>query len=253
MKISATLSALLLLLFGAACAHAQEAGHGGHAAHASHAEVDGDADHKPHGSGHHRFDDADAWAKTFENPERDAWQRPDEVLAALAISETAVAADIGSATGYFPVRMARLASGGRVWGVDVEPDMVRFLNERARKEGLANLFSILGTFESPLLPEPVDLILMVDTYHHIEARPAYFRRLQSSLKPGGRIAIVDFKMGEIPVGPPESRRLAPEVIDGEMREAGYTRLTLDQELLPYQYLAVYGLDEGPTEKAQPEE
>ncbi len=214
-------------LLGAACAHAK--GHG---------EAKGD--HRVHGTVHHRFDDAEAWAKTFEDPARDAWQKPDEVIAALGLTPTSRVADIGSATGYFPVRLARAAPQGRVWGVDIEPSMVRFLGDRARAEGITNLFSVLGTPEDPLLPEAVDLILIVDTYHHIGDRPAYFRRLLGRLKPGGRVAVVDFRMGEIPVGPDESRRLAPETVTAEMTEAGYQRLSLDESLLPYQYLAIFG-------------
>jgi tRNA G46 methylase TrmB len=92
----------------------------------------------------HRFEDANRWAQVFENPERDEWQKPDEVIRALALRPDAVVTDVGSGTGYFAVRLARAVPRGRVLGVDVEPDMVRYLNERARREGLSNLSSHLG-------------------------------------------------------------------------------------------------------------
>src|SRR6266496_1223846 len=92
----------------------------------------------------HRFGDAEKWAKVFDDPERDAWQKPHEVIEALALAPDAVVADIGSGTGYFAVRLARFVPKGRVYGVDTEPGMVKYLAERARREGLANLVSIAG-------------------------------------------------------------------------------------------------------------
>lgn len=191
------------------------------------------------GHGEGRFEDAEAWAARFEDPGRDEWQRPEVVLEALALEPTSRVAEIGSATGYFAVRIARRVPEGRVWAVDVEPDMVRYLNRRARREGLPTLFSILGTAPDPLLPEPVDAVLVVDTYHHIEDRPAYFRRLAESLRPGGRLVVVDFRMGELPEGPPESMRIAPEEVGRELEEAGYRRVGEDLTSLPRQYLLVY--------------
>jgi SAM-dependent methyltransferase len=148
-------------------------------------------------------------------------------------------ADIGSATGYFTVRLARAVPRGKVWGIDIEPEMIRYLNARARREGLANLQSRLGQPHDPALPEAVDLIFICNTYHHIGDRPAYFRRLRDKLRPGGRLAIVDFKMGAIPVGPPERHRISPAKLDRELRRAGYRRLRLDRRALPYQYVAIY--------------
>ncbi len=115
----------------------------------------------------HRFEKAEEWAPRFEDPERDAWQKPDEVIAALALPPDAKVADLGSATGYFAVRLARAVPKGHVYGVDIEPDMARYLTERARHEGLNNLTAVVGEPADPKLPEPVDLVLVVDTYHHI--------------------------------------------------------------------------------------
>ena len=90
---------------------------------------------------HRRFDDAEKWSKVFDDPARDAWQKPVEVIAALKLAPDAVVADIGSGTGYFAVRLARAVPRGRVYGADVEPEMVRFLNDRAARESLGNLSS----------------------------------------------------------------------------------------------------------------
>src|SRR5512135_3343759 len=149
--------AVLLLLSVAAPAHAQHAGHG--------------------------FSNAERWATQFDDPARDTWQKPDAVIRALAPAPDAVIADIGAGTGYFSVRLARAVPHGKVIGVDIEPDMVRYLAQRAHREGLANLSAQLGAADDPRLPVKVDLVLLVDTYHHIASREDYFRRLRSSLEP----------------------------------------------------------------------
>jgi tRNA G46 methylase TrmB len=95
-------------------------------------------------SGHHRFDDAEKWADVFEDSTRDEWQLPDEVIESLAIGKEDVIADIGSATGYFPIRFARTAISGRVYGIDIEPNQVDYLNARAKRDNLPNLESIPG-------------------------------------------------------------------------------------------------------------
>ncbi len=169
---------------------------------------------------HHRFDDAARWAQEFESPEREAWQRPDLVVSSLSLARDARVADIGSGTGYFAVRIARAVPEGRVWGADIEPSMVRWLNERARREHLTNLFSTLASPDDALLPEPVDLVLVVDTWHHIEHRAQYFTALRASLRPGGRVAIVDFLL-DSPVGPPAHARVPPEEVRRDMESAGY--------------------------------
>jgi cyclopropane fatty-acyl-phospholipid synthase-like methyltransferase len=184
----------------------------------------------------HRFDDAQCWAARFEDPARDGWQKPDEVLRFLAVPDTAKVADIGAATGYFPVRFARAVPKGRVYGVDVETAMVDYLATRAKNEELKNLTAVLAAYDDPKIPEPVDLITVIDTYHHIDERPAYFRRLAASLRPAGRLAIIDFRPGS-KMGPRE--KLSAEVVEAELAQAGYKKLA-QGDFLPEQYLLVFG-------------
>jgi SAM-dependent methyltransferase len=185
---------------------------------------------------HQRFEDAERRSKIFDDPARDAWQKPEEVLRALALPSDAAVADIGSGTGYFAVRLARAVPQGRVYGADLEPDMVRFLNERAAKERLPNLTSHGAAPDDPRLPAPVDLVLVVDTYHHIGDRARYFSRLRKALKPGARVAIIDFKP-DSPVGPRHGRIAAAQV-DAEMARAGF-RPAASHGFLPYQYFLVF--------------
>jgi len=185
----------------------------------------------------HGFGGAEHWAKVFDDPARDAWQKPHEVIQALKLAPDAVVADIGAGTGYFAVRLAHMTPQGRVYAVDTEPDMVKYLGERAQKSGLKNLVPVQGAPADPKLPEKVDLALMVDVYHHIDQRAAYFRKLAGSLKPGGAVAIVDFTK-ESPVGPPPASRIAASEVKAEMKAAGYA-LAAEHAFLPHQYFLVF--------------
>ena len=190
----------------------------------------------PHGH-QHSFRDAEKWSHIFDDPERDAWQKPHEVIRALALAPDARVADLGAGTGYFSARLANMLPGGRVYAVDIEPDMVRYLEARAKREGLRNIVAVKGEPDDPRLPGQVDLVLLVDVYHHIGERSAYFGRLRDALRPGGRIAIVDFKL-DAPAGPPRAARIAPEAVKAEMKAAGY-RVTAEHAFLPYQYFLVF--------------
>jgi SAM-dependent methyltransferase len=185
----------------------------------------------------HAFRDAERWAHVFDDPERDRWQKPHEVIQALGLRADARIADLGAGTGYFAARLANMLPKGRVYAVDIEPDMVRYLEARAKREGLRNVIALKGEPDDPLLPEKVDLILLVDVYHHIEARADYFRRLRASLRPGGRVAIIDFRL-DSPAGPPRAARVAPETVKAEMSAAGYAA-PAEHSFLPYQYFLVF--------------
>jgi len=185
----------------------------------------------------HSFGDAQKWSQVFDDPKRDAWQKPHEVIQALALKPDAVIADIGAGTGYFSMRFAHMVPKGRVYGVDTEPDMVKHLAERAKREGLANVTAVAGAPDTPRLPEKADVIVLVDVYHHVGDRERYFRKLQDSLKAGGRVAIIDFRL-DSPVGPPKSARMLPEQVITEMKRAGYA-LAKEHTFLPNQYFLVF--------------
>jgi ubiquinone/menaquinone biosynthesis C-methylase UbiE len=130
----------------------------------------------------------------YEGGSRDDWQQPDRVIAALGIRPGDRVADLGAGSGYFTVRLAHaVGTSGRAYAVDVDEAMNDYLRQRVAEAGLSNVEVILGRYEDPLLPDgEVDLVLSVDTYHHLEDRPAYFRNLRRDLAPGGRVAVIDF-------------------------------------------------------------
>ena len=192
---------------------------------------------KPPDHMQHRFDDPARFAKSFDDPKRDAWQMPERVIAALALKPNFSVADIGAGTGYLSMRLAKAVPDGVVYAVDIEPNMVAHLKTRATGEKLANVTPVLASATSPNLSKPVDLILVVDTYHHIGERPDYFRSLRARLTPGGRIAIVDFRK-EAPEGPPAHFRFTPEQIKKEMAAAGYV-VDAAHDFLPRQHFLIF--------------
>jgi ubiquinone/menaquinone biosynthesis C-methylase UbiE len=206
------------------------------------------AHERPHHGGDHAtvqhgFDDVDKWVKVFDDPERDAWQKPAELVAALDIPPGSAVADVGAGTGYFNPHLARaVGAEGTVVAVDIEPNLVAYMTERAGKEGTPQVKPRLGAPDDPgLQPGEVDLVLLVDTYHHIDGRVAWFTRLKEAVKPGGRLAVVDFKPGELPVGPPEGHRIPVDKVVAELTEAGWAEVSRP-DVLPYQFVVVMRRD-----------
>lgn len=176
-------------------------------------------------------------ASHLENPQREAWQKPDEVIGRLHLRPGMKIADIGAGTGYFSVRLVRHEAAPVVYAVDIAPKMVEFLRERAAKEKMDRLHAVQGGETSPNLPGAVDLVLVVNTYHHIGDRIAYFQKLEPSLRPQARVAILDWKK-EAPMGPPAQYRFSPEQIQSEMGRAGY-RLVEQHDFLPHQNFLIF--------------
>ncbi|MEZ4434676.1 MAG: class I SAM-dependent methyltransferase [bacterium] len=219
--------------------HASHPGHHGAGHHGGH-HGGHHPEHGQHGGAHHHgFEDAQGFAARWDTPERDAWQKPDAVVAALALDPAAHVADIGAGTGYFAVRLARAVPQGTVYAADLEPAMVAHLTERAKTEGLTNIVALQAEPDDAKLPAPVDLIMLTNTYHHIEGRTAYFTRLRDHLRPGGRLAIVDYKLQFEGHGPPPEMRLAPDTVIDELRAAGYTLASRDEATLERQYILIF--------------
>jgi ubiquinone/menaquinone biosynthesis C-methylase UbiE len=173
--------------------------------------------------------------------DRDEWQRPDEVVARLAIEPGDRVADLGAGGGYFTFRLAdAVGSQGRVYAVDVDESMTDYLSERAREQGRQNVEVILGEYDDPKLPDgTIDLIFTSNTYHHLEDREAYFENVREALAPDGRVAIIDFNEQEggwfvRTFGHATSK----ETIVEEMSAAGY-RLERDHDDLERQHFLVF--------------
>jgi arsenite methyltransferase len=184
--------------------------------------------------------DSKAYIARLEDPKRDAYQKPEEVVKALKIEEGEVIADIGAGSGYFTFRLARpVGEKGRVYAVDVSPDMIVHLNRRIRDLNVKNVVTILSAPDDPLLGDgSVDRFFICDTWHHIEGHAKYLALLKKMLKPGGQVVMIDFKKAKTPVGPPMEIRIDRGDLVREMEAHGF-QLAAEHTFLEYQYFLVF--------------
>ncbi len=185
---------------------------------------------------HHDFSDAEHWTQIFDDPERDAWQKPEEVIRSMRLHKGMTVADLGAGTGYFlPHLTQAVGPQGKVIALDPEETLVAFMKKRANHEGWNNVEAKTIPLDHPGLDSSaVHRILVVDTWHHIENRTAYARLLLDCLKPDGALYVVDFTM-DSPTGPRKRHRLLPETIIEELEAAGFQARILETTL-PNQYI-----------------
>jgi len=197
--------------------------------------------HKSHSQ--QRFNEIQKWVDIFEDPARAEWQKPEEVVKKLELKPGGTVADIGAGTGYFTrLFAAAVGPGGKAIGLDIEPSMVDYMKEDAKKQGLTNYEAkIVKPDDAGLPSKSVDVIFICNTYHHIEDRVNYLKKLTGALKPNGRIVIVDFYKKPMPVGPQSvAHKISEEDVKKEFKKAGY-RLKKSLDFLPYQYYLEFSL------------
>lgn len=177
----------------------------------------------------------------LEAPDRDLWQRPDQVMDAMGIAEASVVADIGAGSGWFTIRLARrVGPQGLVYAEDVQPEMINAITRRVQREGLTNVRAVRGQNSDPRLQSgAMDAILIVDAYHEVEDRVTMLANLARALKPQGRIGVVDFKLDGTGPGPSPEERVSPDVVVKDAAKAGL-RLVRQEPFLPYQYFLIFG-------------
>lgn len=183
---------------------------------------------------------AEEWIRSLENPARDEWQQPERVVESLRLKPGQSVADIGAGSGYFSVRIAReVGPTGKVFAVDIDKGLIDHLSKRGREEKLPQLVPVLSEPGDPrLAAESVDLVFICNVIHHIENRGDYYAKLKRALKPGGRLAIVDFYKREMPVGPRLEEKIAEHDVIAELRAAGF-ELKEQFDYLNYQYFLVF--------------
>lgn len=178
----------------------------------------------------------------LEGPDRDAWQRPEQIMDALGIGEGSVVADLGAGGGWFTVRLARrVGPNGVVWAEDIQPEMIEAIERRVQREGLRNrVRTRLGTASDPRLPAAsLDAALIVDTYHEMEHPSGLLRNLATALKRTGQVAIIEHKKDGGGPGPAMEERVDPELVIRDARAAGL-ELKTRPDFLRYQYMLVFG-------------
>ena len=177
----------------------------------------------------------------LDAPDRDLWQRPDQIMDAMGIADASIVADIGAGSGWFTIRLARrVGPRGLVYAEDVQKEMMTALQRRVSREGLGNVRTVLGLNNDPKLPpNSCDAVLVVDAYHEIEDRVAMLSSIARALKPQGRIGVVDFKLDGTGPGPSAEERVSPDVVVKDAEKAGL-RLIRQEPFLQYQYFLIFG-------------
>jgi ubiquinone/menaquinone biosynthesis C-methylase UbiE len=175
----------------------------------------------------------------LEGPDRDEWQQPGKIMDALGIGEASFVADLGAGSGWFTIRLAnRVGPNGLVLAEDIQRPMIQSIKVRLDRMGLKNVTTVLGTANDPRLPVPVDAVLIVDAYHEMEQPVALLTNVASSLKPLGRIGIVDFTKNGGGPGPAMEERVDPQAVINDAKAAGLV-LRSRETFLKYQYMLVF--------------
>lgn len=175
----------------------------------------------------------------LEGPDRDAWQRPDQVMDKLLIAEGSTVADLGAGGGWFTMRLAaRVGPNGRVYAEDVQSQMIDAINRRTARAGLTNVKTVLGIKTDPQLPAPVDAVLIVDAYHEFEQPVVFLGNVAKKLKPNGRIGIIEFRKDGLGPGPAMEERVEAERVIRDAEAAGL-RLVSRENFLRYEYMLVF--------------
>ncbi len=186
------------------------------------------------------IEDFDDLVKKYEDPERVNWQNPEKVFEKMGNLAGKTVADIGVGTGYFAFRLVR--KGAYVIGIDIEDKFIEYIEDR--KSDLPEEFSdrIVTRLTVPddpnLQPNEVDWVLIVNTFYILEDRESYLKKLRQGLKSGGRLIIVDYKIGNMPVGPLEDKKLSINQATAEIENAGFKIIGTDKLSLQYQYIIV---------------
>jgi SAM-dependent methyltransferase len=224
---------VLVALLSAGCGGAARRGPGD-----AHAHREGHGHHHAHGDrvAHDEMSAAE-YAARLEPADRDVWQQPVALLAAIGVPVGGRVADVGTGSGYFLPHLSRaVGPSGSVTAEDIRADFLELVRARAVREHLDNVEARLGTADDPRLePGAYDLILFVDTYHHVADRPVFLAHLARALRPGGRLVIVDFREGALPVGPPPEHKIALAQVEREVRAAGFA-IARTHTFLPHQWV-----------------
>jgi SAM-dependent methyltransferase len=185
------------------------------------------------------FEDTEKYIAFLDRPDRAVWQKPDDVVRALQLGGSEVIADVGAGSGYFTFRFAAALPRGRVVAIDIEPEMIRHIHHKAMTEGVTNIEPVLASVDDPKVPATADIVFLCDVLHHVQDRQAWLERLHDQMKPGARLVLVEFKEGDLPEGPPAALKISHDDMLALVRDAGFTFVSEDGDLLPYQGFLVF--------------
>jgi len=185
------------------------------------------------------FAEVEKYIAFLERKDRAGWQKPDEVVAALGLAGDETVVDIGAGSGYFAFRLAKALPRGKVIAADVEPEMVRHIHHKAMTDGARNIEARLIKATAPSVPAGVDLVFICDVLHHVPRRAVWLRKIVAAMPAGARLALIEFKEGKLPEGPPEAMKIPRARIVELVSAAGLALAAEHTKLLPYQTFLVF--------------
>jgi ubiquinone/menaquinone biosynthesis C-methylase UbiE len=182
----------------------------------------------------------------LDRPEREREESTSEAIKALRLQPGMVIADVGAGSGYYTVRLARaVGPTGRVYATDVQRGMLDLIERRVKDERLTNVVTVLGSDTDPSLPaQALDLALMVDVYHELQAPQTFMRRLRETLKPGGRLVLLEFRQEDPNVPIRAEHKMS---VDGARRELSADGFTFRESVdrLPWQHVLIFSPQPAP--------
>jgi 2-polyprenyl-3-methyl-5-hydroxy-6-metoxy-1,4-benzoquinol methylase len=181
------------------------------------------------------FKEVQMYIEFLERKDRELWQKPDAVIKELSLKGTEKIADVGAGSGYFTFRLSKELPKGKVYAIDIEPDMIRHIHHKATLHNIQNIESILSTPDNPNIPKDVDLVFICDVLHHVKNKGDWLKAIFSQMKNDSKLVLIEFKEGKLPEGPPEDIKIPLEKMISITTNAGFVNLKQNEELLPYQY------------------
>ena len=185
------------------------------------------------------FEDTERYIQFLERADRAPWQKPDEVIRELHLSGSEKIADIGAGSGYFTFRFSHALPSGKVYAIDIAPEMLRHIHHKARVENIANIEVVKASPDDPHVPSDTDLVFICDVIHHVADKKAWLAKVSSQMRTGAKLVVVEFKEGDLPEGPPEKIKIPKSRLISMIEENSF-KLTADSaSLLPYQTFLVF--------------
>jgi len=185
------------------------------------------------------FAEVEKYIAFLDRPDRAAWQRPDEVVKALALQGNETVFDLGAGSGYFSFKLALAVPRGKVVAADLEPEMIRHIHHKAMSEGVTNLVPVIIKADDPQVPGDADYVFVCDVLHHVQDRVGWLKKLTSEMKPGARLVLIEFKEGKLPEGPPEAVKLTKRQLLELVGQAGLALESEKSDVVPYQVFLVF--------------
>jgi tRNA-Thr(GGU) m(6)t(6)A37 methyltransferase TsaA len=185
------------------------------------------------------FEDVEKYIAFLERADRSAWQKPDEVVAALGLRGDETVFDLGAGSGYFTFRLAKVLPHGKVIAADTEAEMIRHIHHKTMNEGIQNVQATLIKPDDPAAPADADLVFVCDVLHHVADRSTWLGKLVSDMKSGARLVLIEFKEGNLPEGPPESVKIPKAQMVELASKSGLALIAERADLLPYQTFLVF--------------